>query len=446
MRKKEKTAHDKLHRIFGRLAAPGVSEWRSIHEKKKPEHWRNMDEMHRVMHNISGYVKALVFEMAERPFTFDEILEYLKRFPKFEMKTRRVKSREHVRADIKKDLDRAVEQHVFSCKDGKYALTPKGLEMAAHMQEAIPVFIGNVFSPKMVSTITIAIHILLTAIKCGVGALFHSAGLLSDGIDNGVDTISSVLVWLGIKFDRERLSSFLIIIMMFVSLIGIAITSINKIVDPGPVMKGPVVFIVSGACGILMLFLSIYQFLTGKRTSIFAIMCQSVDSRNHFLTSILVCFGIVLSIVAEKRDAFWLYYADAGASIIIGCLILKSAVELLVEILKPGGEPETVGHFLQKSQERMKRRLLFTWLADTLKENPLTGEELEVLYTEKYCKRVPKIFTLSGFGYSPRDSENLHRYLENFLKKGKLVLEGNTYHLSDKERTRKKLKSLHTRT
>ena len=83
--------------------------------------------------------------------------------------------------------------------------------MAHYMQEAIPVFMGAVFSPKMVSAVTIVIHILLTAIKCGFGALFQSAGLLSDGIDNGVDTISSVLVWVGIKFDKERLSSFLII-------------------------------------------------------------------------------------------------------------------------------------------------------------------------------------------------------------------------------------------
>ena len=104
------------------------------------------------------------------------------------------------------------------------------------------------------------------------GVLFHSAGLLSDGIDNGVDTISSVLVWLGIKFNREKLSSYLIIIMMFVSLIGIAIASINKIIQPGPVKEGLIVFIVSGVCGVLMLFLSIYQYVVGKRNSNFAIM------------------------------------------------------------------------------------------------------------------------------------------------------------------------------
>jgi hypothetical protein len=108
---------------------------------------------------------------------------------------------------------------------------------------------------------------------------------------------------------------------------------------------------------------------------------------------------------------------------------LKSAVELLIEILKSGGEPEDVSHFMQKSQERMKRRSIFIWLFETLKDNPLTEEELKVIFTERFCKGVPKIFTLSGFGYSPQSSEDLDRYLEYYVKSGKLVLDGKKYYL-----------------
>jgi Co/Zn/Cd efflux system component len=429
----KKSVHGKVHRFFGRLAAPGVSEWREIHERKTTTQWKDMDAMHEVMHDLPGPVKALIIEMLEKPLSFEEIWDYFTRFPRFERKLKKEQNLNKSRAYIEDHINRGVEEHIFYETNGNYHLTPKGLEMAHHMQEAIPVFIGNIFSPKMVSVVTIVIHILLTAIKCGFGVIFHSAGLLSDGIDNGVDTISSVLVWLGIKFDREKLSSFLIIIMMFVSLIGIAIASINKIINPGPVREGLVVFIVSGVCGILMLFISIYQYVVGKRTSNFAIMCQSVDSRNHFLTSLLVCFGIILSILAERRDAFWLYYADAAASIAIGCLILKSAIELLVELVKPGGKPEDVSHFMGKSQERMKRRLIFMWLSDILRGNPLTEKELERIFTERFCKGVPKIFTLSGFGYSPQSSEDLHVYLEYFLKSGKLIIDGDTYHLANNE-------------
>jgi hypothetical protein len=300
----KKFVHGKIHRFFGRLAAPGVSEWREIHEKKLTTHWKDMDEMHEVLHSIPGSFKALIMELSDKPFSFDEIWDYLTRFPRVKKKIEKGKNFNKAMTYIEEHIDRAINQGVISEMNGKYHLSPKGLEMSHHMQEAIPVFIGAIFSPKMVSGVTISIHILLTAMKCGFGATFHSAGLLSDGIDNGVDTISSVLVWLGIRFDREKLASFLMIIMMFVSLIGIAIASINKIMKPGPVKEGFVVFIVSGVCGALMLLLSIYQYVVGKRNSNFAIMCQSVDSRNHFLTSLLVCFGIILSILAERQDAF----------------------------------------------------------------------------------------------------------------------------------------------
>ena len=429
MRKPKKEMHDRFHRMFGKLAEPGLSEWKDIHERGETEHWKDMDEMHEVLHDLPGIVKALILEIADDPLSFEEIVDYLRRFPKYDWQMKKEEKRNKLGEYIKSHLEIAVEQNVFTKENGTYQLTPKGLEMASHMKEAIPIFIGNVFSPKMVSTATIVIHIILTAVKCGFGALFHSAGLLSDGIDNGVDTVSSVLVWLGIKFDREKLSSYLVIIMMFISLIGIAVASINKITEPAPVREGPAAFVVSGLCGILMLFLSIYQYVVGRRNSIFALMCQSVDSRNHFLTSLLVCFGIVLSILAQRRDAFWLYYADAGASIIIGTLIFKSAIELFVEMLKPGGEPKHVSHFMQKSQERMRRRHVFSWLSHTLKENAFTGKELEKLYAERFCNKAPVIFTLSGFGYNPQSSEDLHPYLDHYVKHGKLVLEDGKYRL-----------------
>jgi len=47
-----------------------------------------------------------------------------------------------------------------------------------------------------------------------------------------------VLVWLGIKCDKEKLVSFFIVVMMFVSVGGVAIASINKIIHPGPVGQG----------------------------------------------------------------------------------------------------------------------------------------------------------------------------------------------------------------
>jgi len=87
-----------------------------------------------------------------------------------------------------------------------------------------------------------------------------------------------------------------------------------------------VAFPVSGVCGLVMLGFSSYQYLVGKRRSNLAIMCQAVDSRNHFLTSLVVCGGILLSFLAQVWHAPWLHYADAAASVVIGLLILRGAL------------------------------------------------------------------------------------------------------------------------
>lgn len=190
---------------------------------------------------------------------------------------------------------------------------------------------------------------------------------------------------------------------MFVSVGGVALASYNKIVHPGPVEQGLSAFIVSALCGLLMLLLSAYQYMTGKKSSNFAILCQSVDSRNHFLTSLLVCAGIVLSSLALTFHTFWLYYADAVASIIIGLLILVSAIELSRELVKQDEEPTHVSHFMRRAQERIRANIIMDWLSEQLKETPLNREQLQERFAEQFCEQSPKILILSGMKLVLRD-------------------------------------------
>jgi Co/Zn/Cd efflux system component len=300
------------------------------------------------------------------------------------------------------------------------------------MQAAIPFFFEIVYSTRIVAIVTIFVHVLLSVIKLAFGFLSKSAGLIADGIDNTADTLSSVLVWLGITFNKEKLVSMFIVIMMFVSVGGVAIASINKIVHPEPVQERLFAFVVSLGCGLLMLVISAYQYMVGRRQSNFAILCQAVDSRNHFFTSLLVCGGIILSSLAQQFQAgwsTWFYYADALASIIIGLLILQSAVELAKELFKPGDEPAEVSHFVRSMQEKVRKKIVFDWLSQQLKDKPLTKEQLEERFTQQFCEQTPKILKLSGMGYCPESSEDLFQHLEQFVEGKKLALREGKYTL-----------------
>lgn len=273
------------------------------------------------------------------------------------------------------------------------------------MQAVIPWFIGSFFSARTVSIVTIILHIILSVLKLVTGLISHSAGLIADGIDNSMDTVSSILVWLGIKFKKEKLTSVFIVMMMFFSLWGIDTASINKLLHPAPVNEGLAAFVVSGICGLLMLFLSAYQYLAGKRNSNLAIMCQSIDSKNHVSTSTLVCIGILLSYLAEKMGMGWLYYADAAASVFIGILIFKSAVELAMEIFKKQNEDVHITHFMEKVRKKVKKKFLLDWLTRQVNDNPLTLEEIDKRFGEQIDEMVPKIFGLMQMNYGLENIE-----------------------------------------
>jgi hypothetical protein len=123
------------------------------------------------------------------------------------------------------ELALAVELSVLEECDGKYRLTPGGREMTEHMQEMIPHFFEALLSEKTVSFVTVMAHVLLSVLKVACGLFAHSAGLLADGIDNTADTLSAGLVWLGISLKKERLVSIFIVVMMFVSVGGVALTA-----------------------------------------------------------------------------------------------------------------------------------------------------------------------------------------------------------------------------
>ena len=392
--------------------------------QQETEYWKNSDEMNEVVHHLPRNLRSLLPELLDKSMSREEIIAHIKRLQLAQGKG--------VIDDVKKsNIDRgiqlAIKQGVLEEKDGRYELTPGGREIAEFMQEVIPSFMNKIFSPQIASIVTIFLHIILSILKLTFGFISRSAGLISDGIDNSVDTVSSILVWLGIKFNRERLASILVIVMMFFSLGGIVLVTYHKIINPGPVREGIITFAISALCGLLMLGLSAYQYMAGKKYSNFAIMCQAVDSRNHFYTSLLVCAGIVLSFLAETYHTKWLYYADAGASSMIGLLILKSAVELIIELNKPEGEVTHISHFMANAHEKVKKKAISGWLWEQLADASLTREQLQENFIRQFCEEVPKILLLSEMGYRPQNTNDLWGYLEQLIKEKKIIFSRGKY-------------------
>ena len=171
------------------------------------------------MHHFPGTFRATLIELLDRSMSRHEIRDFLNRMGigrhSHEIGTAQL--------NLSENLHKVIEKKILEERDGRYHLTLGGREIAEHMQRVIPAFMKWVFSPETASLFSLVAHVVLSVLKLSIGFLSRSAGLIADGIDNAVDTFSSLLVWLGIKYDKERLVSVFIVITMFVSVGGVAL-------------------------------------------------------------------------------------------------------------------------------------------------------------------------------------------------------------------------------
>jgi Co/Zn/Cd efflux system component len=396
------------------------------YQRRQTIHWKDSKEMHRAMRNLSGYFKALLLELLEKPLTRHEIRDFFRHMGRSSTTDRRLKK---ANLSLDQDLINVQALGIVAENEGKYSLTPAGKEIAEHMNEVIPLFMEWAYSVETASKLSIMVHLVLSVLKLTFGVLSHSAGLIADGIDNSVDTFSAVFTWLGIKNGKEKLVSLFILITMFTSVGSIAFSNYKKIMNPELLTDELPAFLISGICGLMMLGLSAYQYLVSKKRFSLVILYQAVDSRNHFWMSMLVCGGILLSFLSGPWQASWLSLADAVVSLIIGLLIFKSAIELAQELWKFGKQPSDVSHFMKRALEGQKRRIIFNWLRGQLQQTPLTIQELEGKFVTHLCQQVPKILILSDIGYRPEGVADLHYYLNLFIKEKKIVADEGRYWL-----------------
>ena len=237
---------------------------------RKP--WRENPELDRKsqVRQVPKYYRAMLVELLDEPMACEKVLKYLDRFQYDTLIAGSGEKPEgNAQAIYEKDTAHLIEIGILEESEGKIRLTPKGRDVAEHTRKATAMFGKLAWTPETVSKIGLASHVVLTVLKFLFGFLSGSAGLIADGIDNGMDTVASVLVWLGIRFDKQKLSSVLILVMMFVSVIGVAVASYNKIILPESVESGLATFIVSAICGVYMLVLSAYQYTVSKRSANF---------------------------------------------------------------------------------------------------------------------------------------------------------------------------------
>ena len=284
---------------------------------------------------------------------------------------------------VREDLELLDSNGLLTENDGLYSITAEGREKAAEYMGAVARvsrLIGRGLLPETVSIIGVGVHFALAALKLVAGVASGSMGLLSDGTDTLLDGLSSVLVYLGLKLDKERYVNMVLVLLMMG--VGASLTAqvIRRLVQPVQPEVDLLSFAAALVSAVVCLGLGQYQRYVGARSGSLALVSQSIDSRNH----VVVALGVAVGLVAARLN-FGLLDTLVGLGVAV--LILRSACELGLETVRvlrgeevdySKYEPAIVGKYKDAKEKQLRDWVLY--LVDG--KGPISRAELHSLAKE----------------------------------------------------------------
>lgn len=186
------------------------------------------------------------------------------------------------------------------------------------------------------SGLGIAINLLIAAIKVIAGALASSIAIISEGINNASDALTSVLTLLGTKlagkhpdekhpfgYGRiEYLTGLVISILILVTGIEMIISSVKLIFEPAELSISYLSLIIVAVSAVIKFIYGSFTVKMGKKASSQALEAVGEDSKND-------CFASIITIIAALIFLIFRFSVDAYAGIITSLLIIKTGFEVL---------------------------------------------------------------------------------------------------------------------
>lgn len=188
------------------------------------------------------------------------------------------------------------------------------------------------------SSVSLLANVALAALKVAVGVIGSSYALIADGIESLGDTLSSLVVWNGIRVGAKRpdpdhpyghgkaeaIASFVAGIGLLGSGCLIAVQAVREILDPGGVPAGftvPVLVAIIGIKELLFRYLS----QQANRNDSSALLAEAWHHRSDSLTSVCVLVGLTLAVFAGPGFRS----ADDIAALLVTGLIVRNGWRII---------------------------------------------------------------------------------------------------------------------
>jgi divalent metal cation (Fe/Co/Zn/Cd) transporter len=125
---------------------------------------------------------------------------------------------------------------------------------------------------QTVSQVGLGVHLGLAAPKLPAALLSGSVGLLNDASDTLLDGLSSVLVFLGLRFDKERAVSVVLVLLMLITGVGTFYEAVRRFFVPYEPKVDWFAFLATIVSALVCGALYLYQCFVGLRTGSVALI------------------------------------------------------------------------------------------------------------------------------------------------------------------------------
>jgi len=371
------------------------------------------------------------------PQIVDHFTSYIRLLGLFRITKRMEKRHGKMAERIEKNVVALIERGWVERTGERYALTELGREEArkpiADMRRTGKV-LRRLARPETVSQVGLVVHLALAALKLPAALLSGSVGLLNDATDTLLDGLSSVLVYLGLRFDRERAVNGALVVLMLGTGSFTFYEAVRRFFVPFEPEVDAFTFAATVVSAVVCWGLYLYQRFVGMRSGSVALITQSVDSRNHVIVAASVTAGLIAA-----RVNFPLL--DTVIGLAVAVLIIKSAVELAVELVRSmGGEEADLSRYemgLAGWYEAFRQGQLRDWMLHLVEVEGLESRESVLAETRRALDLSdhPMLRAL-GVDRAPISDAALERAVDSLVERG-WALDGSAgLHLTAEGRSR----------
>lgn len=186
------------------------------------------------------------------------------------------------------------------------------------------------------------INLFLSILKLAIGLMASSIAVTADAFNNLSDAASSIITIVGFKLSNappdkkhpyghgriEYLTALMIALMVMVVGFQFVKSSVDRIINPQPIVFKWISFILLVISISLKIWLSAFNRKLGNKISSAALKATATDALGDVFTTSVVALSLVLSLITD-------YPIDGYIGVIVSLLILYSGFSLVKETISP---------------------------------------------------------------------------------------------------------------